>query len=121
MPVHKITVLGPIEAKDDELPRRFRIAIELLEAVARNRVLLAELSAEERARLVKAAGEVYCPEPEERRRLLKAAQHRQKTRHRERDQAVLQESGIRELRKKPVFTTPNVAPPVAFDHDDVGF
>src|SRR6266404_1131444 len=107
MPVHTITRLGPIEAKDDELAQRFRVAIELLEAVARNRVLLAELSGEERTRLLKAAGEVYCPEPEERRRLLKAAQHRQKTSRRERDQAVLAETGIRELRKKPVFTTPN--------------
>src|SRR5438552_1308972 len=107
MPVHTITLLAPIETKDDELPQRFRIVIELLEAVALNRVLLARLSAEDRTRLVQAAGEVYCPEPAERRRLLKAAQHRQKARRRERDHAVLEASGIRKLRKKPVFTTPN--------------
>jgi NAD(P)-dependent dehydrogenase (short-subunit alcohol dehydrogenase family) len=119
MPAHTITRLAPSETKDGGLSQRFRIAIELLEAVARNRVLLAELSAEDRARLLQAAGEVYCPEPAERRRLLKAAQHRQKARRRERDQAVLEESGIRELRKRPVFTTPNAPAPVAFDQEEV--
>jgi NAD(P)-dependent dehydrogenase (short-subunit alcohol dehydrogenase family) len=74
--------------------------------------LLAELSAQNRARLLQAAGEVYCPEPAERRRLLKAAQHRQKARRRERDQTVLEGSGIRALRKKAVFTTPNVGAPI---------
>jgi NAD(P)-dependent dehydrogenase (short-subunit alcohol dehydrogenase family) len=104
--------VAPIGTQGADLSQRFRAAIELLEAVAHNRVLLAELSAEDRARLLQAAGQVYCPEPAERRRLLKAAQHRQKARRRQRDQAVLEESGIRELRRKPVYTTPNLLAPV---------
>ena len=63
----------------------------MLEAIASNRVLLAGLSAEDRARLLQAAGQVYCPDPAERRLLLKAAQRRQKAGRRQRDQAVLEE------------------------------
>ncbi len=107
--------MAPIETKAAETAQRFRVTIDVLESIARNRVLLAELSADDRARLLQAAGQIYCPEPDERRRLLKAAQRRQKARRREQDDAVLEETGIRELRRKPVFTTPNVFPPVASD------
>ena len=37
----------------------------------------------------------------------------------ERDESVLAETGIRVLREKPVFTTPNVFPPAEFEQTDV--
>ena len=40
-------------------------------------------------------------------------------RRRERDEAVLAETGIRVLREQPVFTTPNVFPPAGFEQADV--
>ena len=113
-----VAELAPPETRSDEVSQRLRDATDLLEAVARDRGLLAWLSAEERTRLVQACGRVYCPEPAERRRLLKAAQRRQKARRRQRDQEILAQSGIRELRSKPVFTTPNETPPVQFEQHE---
>ena len=100
------------KTEDPELSQRLRLAFEVLEAVARDRALLAGLPAEDRARFIQAAGQVYCPNPAARRGLFKAVQRLHRARKVERDQAVLEKSGIRSLRKKPVFTTPNVTPPV---------
>ena len=58
--------------KAGEMSERLRAATELLEAAGRNRALLATLTVEERSRLLKAAGEIYCPDVSERRRLVKA-------------------------------------------------
>jgi len=111
MPAESVASEPGLARANYDLSQRLLAATALLEAVAKNRGLLAELSAADRARLIRAAGEVYCPDPTERRRLLRAAQHRQKARRRERDEAMLGQSGIRTLRKKPVFTTPNPSPP----------
>lgn len=62
--------------------------------------------------LIQAAGEIFCPDVTERRRLTKATQRKRKADQRAKDQEVLHETGIRELRRKPVFTTPNALPPV---------
>jgi NAD(P)-dependent dehydrogenase (short-subunit alcohol dehydrogenase family) len=61
--------------------------------------------------LHQAAGQVYCSDPLQRRQLLRATQRLQKARRIKTDQTVLAESGIRKLRKRPVFTTPNIIPP----------
>ena len=55
-----------------EVTAQLKQAAEILEKVVANRAMLAQLSVEERTRLLKAAGEVYCPEVDERRRLVKA-------------------------------------------------
>jgi NAD(P)-dependent dehydrogenase (short-subunit alcohol dehydrogenase family) len=88
-----------------------REAAEMLEAVANNRGLLANLSNEDRVRLIQAAGEVFCPDVAERRRLTKATVRQRKAEKRERSQEVLHQTGIREMRRKPVYTTPNALPP----------
>src|ERR1700730_6931433 len=93
------------------LLERLRSAAELLEELAADRVLLNQLPAEDRARLLRAAAELYNPDKLARREMLKAAE-RERT---ERTGAVLDETGIRTLRRKPVFTTPNVFPPPGFD------
>jgi NAD(P)-dependent dehydrogenase (short-subunit alcohol dehydrogenase family) len=105
--------------KDTSLVARLRAAAELLEKVAGNRALLAELPAEERTRLLQAAGEIFCPDVTERRRLVKARVRHRKAKKLQRDQSVLSETGIRALRRKPVFTTPNVVPPEYFEQREI--
>ena len=92
-------------------PARLREAIEALEAVVRDRGLLRTLSIEERTRLLSAAGEVYNPDLETRRRGTKALRRREKEDRRARDEQVLADTGLRVLRDKPVFTTPNFEAP----------
>ncbi len=86
---------------------RLRAALETLEAIARDRVLLQELSAAERARLLAAAGEVFDPDIVARRRAAKERRRRQKNGKVDEDERTIAETGIRVLRSKPVFTTPN--------------
>ncbi len=92
---------------------------DLFEKIAANRALLATLSVEERTRLLTAAGEIYCPDVDERRRLVKAKVRQRKNEKLQRDQAKLNETGIRKLRREKVFTTPNSFPPVGFEQQEV--
>src|SRR5215212_9968386 len=104
---------------EQPMAERLRATAELLEAVAKNRSLLASLSVEERTRLLAAAGEIFCPDVSERRRLVKARVRQRKAEKLQRDQSKLNETGIRALRRKPVFTTPNVFPPENFEQREV--
>ena len=104
---------------DHSLAERLKAAAELLEQVAGNRALLAGLSAEERTRLLQAAGAIYCPDVSARRRLVKARTRQRKAEKLQSDQSVLAQTGIRALRRKPVFTTPNVFPPNNFTQHEV--
>ncbi|MEQ2007812.1 MAG: SDR family oxidoreductase [Limisphaerales bacterium] len=94
-------------------------ATELLEKVAGDRALLAQLTLEERTRLLTAAGEIFCPDLKERRRLVKARVKQRKAEKLQRDQAKLHETGIRKLRREKVFMTPNVFPPDNFQQQEV--
>ncbi len=98
---------------------QLKAAIELLERVAGNRALLAQLTTGERTRLLTVAGEIYCPDLKERRRLVKARVKLRKADKLQRDQAKLQETGIRRLRREKVFMTPNVFPPDNFQQQEV--
>ncbi len=95
----------------DELAERLRAATELLEAVVADRSLLEMLALDERTRLLNAAGDVYEPDVYERRRQIKAQRRQQKQDRAKADQVALNDTGIRSLRSRPVFTTPNVAAP----------
>ena len=86
---------------------------ELLERLAGDRSPLDLLTDEERIRLTTAAGALYQPDPAERRRRVKLAQRRERAERTQRHQEQLAETGIRALRAKRVFTTPNVFPPLA--------
>src|SRR2546423_5957061 len=101
------------------LAAQLKSAAELLEAVAADRTLLAGLSKEDRVRLMQAAGQIFCPDVAERRRLTRATQRQRKAEKRVRDQGVLHETGIRELRRKPVYTTPNALAPAADAQEEV--
>ena len=94
-------------ATEDDL----KAAIDALEAVVRDRTLLLGLSVEERTRLLAAAGDVFNPDLVRRRQWAKELRRQGKAEKRQRDDAALAETGIRVLRAKPVFTTPNVFPP----------
>ncbi len=84
---------------------------ELLETVVEDPSVLEVMSEQERIQFVNAAGNVFSPDVNERRRRLKARQRRQRGERIRRDQDLLAETGIRRLRAQPVFTTPNVFPP----------
>ena len=93
------------------LPDRARTAVEVLEAIRDDRSLLEALPEAERVRLLKAVALVHHPEPRARR---KKARDASRTRAREKarqTEALLDRTGIRTLRRKPVFTTPNYFPP----------
>ena len=98
----------------DQLTReRLREAIELLESIASDRSVLAGVPEEERKRLLQAVANVYSPDRVERRRRAKIVDRQRKAARVKSDQGVLHETGIRNLRRKPVFHTPNVFPTVS--------
>jgi NAD(P)-dependent dehydrogenase (short-subunit alcohol dehydrogenase family) len=99
---------APPEVTDaTALRERVRAAAELLEAIDADRGLLAALSEEERERFLRATRVVSDPDPRARRRLVKASKRQRKAAIAAHDENVLTSTGIRELRRKPVFTTPN--------------
>jgi len=108
-------------AVGEDVVAQLRAATELLEAVVRDRLLLTQLTVEERTRLLAAAGDVFNPDLVQRRQWAKTLRRRGKAEKKQRDEAVLAETGIRVLREKPVFTTPNVFAPEGFEqveHDE---
>ena len=99
-----------------------RAAVGLLERLVADRTLLAGIPAEDRARLLQAAGHVYAPDAASRRQLVRAAARRRKADKVEREEAVRDRTGIRTLRRRADVTSPNVFPPVppeAFTPADV--
>jgi len=95
------------------LLKDLRATAELLERIAADWRLLDHLPAEERRRFHDAIARLYNPDPVVRRRRMKAEERARKAAGALREESVLQQTGIRELRRKPVFTTPNVFPPQA--------
>ncbi|HEU0289219.1 MAG TPA: SDR family oxidoreductase [Burkholderiales bacterium] len=107
------------DSSDLALVERLRAAIELLEAIADDRPLLERVPVKERERLHQAVARVYHPDPVARRRRMKAAERERRAAASRREESVLHGTGIRELRRRPVFTTPNVFPPKGFKALDV--
>jgi NAD(P)-dependent dehydrogenase (short-subunit alcohol dehydrogenase family) len=97
-----------------DLSTRAQLAIEFLEAVRERRAVLADLTDEQRARLLRAAGEVARPDPWAKRELVRAAAKKRREAQRAADELVLSQTGIRKKRQEEVFLTPQLgAPPVA--------
>ena len=105
----------PQPENEAELARRLRAAADVLEAVVADRGLLARVPAEDRRRILDAAGKIYNPDVSARRRMVKATIRQRKAEKVRRDDEVLAETGIRTLRRQTVFTTPNVRPPAGFE------
>ncbi len=109
-----LNATAPPPAADDlPLTERLREALDLLEMIEADRSVLDTLPDADRARLHQVVAKVYHPEPKARRALLKQQakqRHQEKVRKAE---ALLEQTGIRALRRKPVFSTPNYFPPHA--------
>ena len=104
---------------DLALLERLRTTLELLESVAADPQLLEQLPAQDRKRLHQAVAQIYHPDPVARRVKLKAAEKKRYASRIGADETLLHQTGIRELRRKPVFTTPNVFAPLGFEPRDV--
>ncbi|MFT5192388.1 MAG: NAD(P)-dependent dehydrogenase (short-subunit alcohol dehydrogenase family) [Verrucomicrobiales bacterium] len=98
---------------------RLRDAMEALESIVADRTLLNDMPAEERQRLITAAGDVFCPDVTQRRRQMKGRRKQHRADKLQSAQEILAETGIRKLRAQTVFTTPNVYPPKDFEQRDV--
>ena len=120
---HEDTLGQPRELGDataaNQTVARLRAATEVLESVVRDRVILRALSEDERTRFLAAAGGVFDPDVVARRRSSKARRRQEKAERQQRDGSVLAETGLRMLRERPVFTTPNVFPPSGFEQSEV--
>ena len=110
----------PFDDRDAaELSEKLREATELLERVAADRALMASLSSEERRRLIRAAGDVFSPDPAARRRLVKTLGRLKRVEKSRQDEGALSGAGIRVLRRQQVFTTPSAFAPGRFEPHDV--
>jgi NAD(P)-dependent dehydrogenase (short-subunit alcohol dehydrogenase family) len=94
-----------------EMIERVRAATELLEMVAADRSTLHPVPEPDRIRFLNAAGDVFCPDVEERRQRARALRRRDRAVKLQRDEDRLADTGIRRLRARPVYTTPNYFPP----------
>ena len=99
------------DALDASLLDRVRSAADVLELLDAERELLAKLPRREHGRLRRAIAQLYNPDPTARRRRQKASLRARNATQTTHDEAILHETGIRSLRRKPVFTTPNYLPP----------
>lgn len=100
--------------EDDPLTTRIRAAASVLEEISADRSLLAHIPEDDRNRLLRAAGSVSRPDAIERRQLLKAVKRKKRAERTQREEQLLAATGIRTLRRQPVFiTSPNIFPPKA--------
>ncbi len=94
---------------------KVRTAIELLEEIGADMNSLADIEEELRIRLVTAAGQLSRPDRYTRRALGKALTRAKFRAKRDADRAILDQTGIRALRREPVFRTPLPRPDMALD------
>jgi len=106
------------DAADESAPplaEQVRAATELLEHLAGDWGLLDQLPADLRERLHRAVAGLVDPNHRARRRRAKAQAREDRAQIRTRQDAVLNETGIRTLRRRPLVTTPNAFPPENFE------
>jgi NAD(P)-dependent dehydrogenase (short-subunit alcohol dehydrogenase family) len=110
-------------AEPAELEARALAAAALLEEIAGDLRILADLDPDVRLRLVTAAGQVSRPDRYARKALGKALARARVKARKARDRGVLDQTGIRVLRRQPVFRTPLPRPDQPLDapvRDDDG-
>ncbi|MBB6599715.1 SDR family oxidoreductase [Luteimonas sp. MC1825] len=104
----------------DTLAARLRDATDTLETVAADHALLDALDDGTRERLHRALAAISAPvDPVARRQRRKQAKRSRVLEKNQRDDALLDATGIRTLRRQPVFTTPNYFPPADFKPRDL--
>ncbi len=104
---------------DAALLQRLRNTSALLDAIVADPLMLDVLPTEERHQWHALVAKLYHPDPVSRRQRLKAAERARNEAQIKRADAALHATGIRALRRQPVFTTPNVFPPEDFAAQDV--
>ena len=109
------TTETPTAADSADLDEQLRAAIDLLHRIAADWRLLDRLTSDDRRRFHQAIARLSEPDPRAKRKRQKAA----KAAGVRRDEAVLNQTGIRTLRRRPVVTTPNVFPPQRFEGHDI--
>lgn len=88
------------------LVARIEDATELLEEIHADRGLLADTETDMRNRFLMAAGRVSRPGKRARKRLARARLKKEKKERRQHDEALMDQTQIREKRQNPVFQTP---------------
>src|SRR3979411_2314619 len=113
MPTNTASNRSPLQgAAGNSLHEKFRAAAELLETIVADRSLLADIPEADRNRLLNAGGRFHRPDALSRRQLLKVVKRKKRAEKVERSESVLAATGIRKLRREPVFiTSPNIYPP----------
>ena len=111
---HACPASTPELETDGDLLQRVRAATALLESLSAEPDLLGQLPLAERGQLFQAVAQLHDPDPAARRVKLKAAAKARYAAKIRAEDEVLHRTGIRELRRKPVFTTPNVFPAEGF-------
>ena len=101
----------PFSNMAPSLTDQARDAAELLERLAYDWALLDQLPPDVREKLHKAVAGLMDPNHRARRRRNKAQAREDRAHTRNRQETVLNETGIRTLRRRPQVTTPNVFPP----------
>jgi len=94
-----------------DIAARIKAALETLEAIVDDRALLASVDKDDQRRLVHAAGKVWTPDEARRRQLTRELAKQRRAEAKRRGERTLNQTGIRTLRRKPTFTTPNVFAP----------
>ena len=101
---------GPLmsDPTDNDLTFQARVeaAVAVLESIHTDRAQLASLDPALRLRLLVSAGQVSRPMRKERRAQARAHQRMDRAAAREQETALLDQTGIRQLRKNPIFQTP---------------
>jgi NAD(P)-dependent dehydrogenase (short-subunit alcohol dehydrogenase family) len=99
-------------SEGSSLSEGLRAAVDLLEKIVADRSILADIPEADRNRLLNAAGRVSRPDALSRRQLLKVVKRNKRAEKVQRAESVLAATGIRKLRREPVFiTSPNIYPP----------
>src|SRR3546814_17543199 len=112
LPLRDLCEIAPLSrgeaavSDDDELIERLRAITEALEALAADRSLLHRLPEADRVRLLTAAGDVYSPDREARRRQAQERRLPEKTAHRRREEADRPDTSIHPPRARPGSTPP---------------
>jgi NAD(P)-dependent dehydrogenase (short-subunit alcohol dehydrogenase family) len=98
-------------AKTSSFHEELRAATDLLERLAADWSLLDRVPAADRARLHRAVAGLSVADPRAGRKRAKQAGRERRLERVRQEEALLDETGIRALRRRPMVTTPNCLPP----------
>ena len=104
----------PLPDDAGNLLERLHAAADLLETVAADNRLREALPEADLKRLKAAVSRFHHPDPIAHRKVRREKKRERVAEKNRTDDAVLNDTGIRALRRKPVFTTPNYFPPQDF-------